>query len=83
MTQQMRRAALSVPSNIAEGQGRYHRPEFLHHLSYANGSLQELETLLVIAGRLDYNFGAKPERMNGLCEEVGKMLAGLRRSLEP
>jgi four helix bundle protein len=83
MTQQMRRAALSVPSNIAEGQGRYHRPEFLYHLSYANGSLQELETLLVIAGRLDYAFGMPPEKITGLCDEVGKMLAGLRKSLDP
>lgn len=83
ITQQARRAAISVPSNIAEGHGRYHRPEYLHHLSYSNGSLQELETLLVIAQRLDYEFGAAPESMRKLCDEVGRMLNGLRRSLDP
>jgi four helix bundle protein len=81
LTQQIRRAACSIPSNIAEGQGRYHRPEFLHHLSYARGSLQELETELIIAERLEFSFGIAPEIMQGHCDEVSRMLAGLRRSL--
>jgi len=81
ITQQIRRAAISIPSNIAEGQGRYHRPEFLHHLSFARGSLQELETQLIIAERLEFSFGMAPEIMYDLCEEVRRMLAGLR-SLE-
>lgn len=82
LTQQIRRAAISIPSNIAEGQGRYHRPEFLHHLSYARGSLQELETQLIIADRLEFSIGIAPEIMQGRCDEVSRMLAGLRRSLE-
>ena len=81
LTQQLRRAAISVPSNIAEGQGRYHRPESLHHLSYSRGSTQEVETLLTIAERLRYKFGTSPDEVFNLCEEVTRMLAGLRRSL--
>jgi four helix bundle protein len=81
LTQQLHRAALSVPANIAEGQGRFHRPEFLHHLSYSRGSVQEVETLLTIAERLKCTFGTNPDEVFALCEEVTRMLAGLRRSL--
>jgi four helix bundle protein len=51
---QMRRAAVSVPSNIAEGQARRHTKEFIQHLSIARGSLAELQTLLLVAERLQY-----------------------------
>src|SRR5262245_52079237 len=54
LTNQLRRAAVSVPSNIAEGQGRHATRDFLRCLSIAYGSLQEVETQLVIASRLDY-----------------------------
>ena len=54
LTNQMRRAAVSVPSNIAEGQGRSTTKDFLHFLSVARGSLQELETQIIIAHRLSY-----------------------------
>ena len=54
LSTQMQRAATSIPSNIAEGYGRSHRAEYLQHLSYARGSLCELETQLVIAARLNY-----------------------------
>jgi four helix bundle protein len=81
LTQQIRRAAISVPANIAEGQGRYHRPEFLHHLSYSRGSVQEVETFPTIAERLKYNLGESGEVVIDLCDEVSRLLAGLRRSL--
>ena len=51
---QMRRAAVSIPSNIAEGQSRQHKSEFIQFLSIAKGSLSELETQLIISGRLKY-----------------------------
>ena len=51
---QIRRAAVSVPSNIAEGQARRHTKEFIQHLSIARGSLAELQTLLLVAERLQY-----------------------------
>jgi four helix bundle protein len=81
LIQQIRRAAVSVSSNIAEGRGRFHRDEFLHHISIARGSLQEIETLMVIAERLKYVTAEEMERIAGLCSEVGKLLAGLKRSL--
>jgi len=52
LTDQIRRAAVSVPSNIAEGQAHFHHREFLHFLQHARGSLAELETQLLIAQRL-------------------------------
>jgi four helix bundle protein len=54
LTNQLRRAAVSVPSNIAEGQARFSRKEFRHFLSHARGSLVEIETQLTIAQNLGY-----------------------------
>ena len=79
---QIHRAAVSIPANIAEGHGREHLGDYLHHLSIANGSLMELETHFLLAGRLGY---LKAEPMNQLLDqtaEVGRMLAGLIRSLK-
>jgi four helix bundle protein len=81
ITAQIRRAAVSVPSNIAEGQGRDHRREFLYHLSVARGSLQELETLLVIAERRHYASGDQLQPIRELSEQVSRMLSGLKRAL--
>lgn len=81
LTQQMRRAAVSIPSNIAEGQGRVHLREYIHHLSIANGSLKELETQILIANRLKF---LARERCHGLItqtSELGRMLAGLTKKL--
>jgi four helix bundle protein len=82
LTQQIRRAAVSVPSNIAEGQGRFHRGEFLYQLSVSRGSLQEVETLFVIADRLEYVTAEEMQQVTDICAEEGKLLAGLKRSLK-
>ena len=81
LSSQARRAAVSVPSNIAEGQGRAHRGEFLHHLSIARGSLQELQTLFYIAERLGYVAAERLQRPREMCDHVSRMLTRLRRSL--
>src|SRR2546429_4285601 len=67
---QLQRSALSIPSNIAEGYGRSHRGDYLHHLSMANGSLCELETQLIIAGRLKYITQTDATKAWGLCQET-------------
>jgi four helix bundle protein len=79
---QLRRAAVSIPSNIAEGQARHSTKEFLNFLSIARGSLAELETQLIIAGRLAY---LKEEERTELLQrtaEVGRLLNGLIKSLQ-
>ena len=77
---QMRRAAVSIPSNIAEGQGRRTAGEFLNLLSNAKGSLNELETQLKLSQRLDYC--ETPTPLLDRVSEVGRLLNGLSRSLE-
>ncbi|MBZ5553287.1 MAG: four helix bundle protein [Acidobacteriia bacterium] len=81
LTCQIQRSAVSVPANIAEGHGREHLGDYLHHLSVANGSLMELETHLVLASRLSYVPMNSVEPLLNLTAEVGRMLAGLFRSL--
>ncbi|MFN0112198.1 MAG: four helix bundle protein [Blastocatellia bacterium] len=78
---QVQRAAVSIPANIAEGQGRDHLGDYLRHLSIANGSLKELETHLLLVGRLGYRPEKDAEPLLGQCAEVGKMLTGLSKSL--
>jgi four helix bundle protein len=78
---QIRRAATSVPANIAEGNGRVHRREYLHHLSIARGSLNELQTLVAIAERLGYVVASDLKQFAELCDFVSRMLTRLRRSL--
>lgn len=78
---QVRRAAVSVPANIAEGHGRDHLGDYLRHLSMANGSLMELETHLLLVGRLGYRAAEDAEPLLAQCAEVGKMLNGLTKSL--
>lgn len=74
LTTQSRRAAVSVPANIAEGYGRAHPREYLHHLSYARGSLLELETHLIVAGRVGFMTKTQAQPTWSLCQRVGKML---------
>ena len=78
---QLRRAVVSVPSNIAEGQGRDSVKEFIHHLSIAYGSLMEVETQLQIAANLGYLSQMEVDKLLEKAAEVGRLLNGLSRSL--
>lgn len=83
LSQQLRRAAVSVPCNIAEGHGRWYRKEFLQFLSVAHGSLNEVDTLLDLAEMLRFADIAALSQPRALVCETGKVLAGLRKSLRP
>jgi four helix bundle protein len=72
LSQQIRRASISIPSNIAEGYGRKHQAEYKHFLSIAYGSLLELETQYLLS--VDLKFSNKSEIIEGLVKEVGSML---------
>jgi four helix bundle protein len=74
---QIQRAAVSIPANIAEGHGREHLGDYLHHLSCANGSLMELETHFLIAKKLAYITDSHLGPLLNQSAEVGRMLAGL------
>lgn len=82
LTSQIRRAAVSIPANIAEGQGRRHTKEFLNHLSIARGSLKELETHLILSHRIGHLKRPDLERLLTLCEEISRMMSGLRKTLQ-
>lgn len=81
LTSQIRRAAVSIPANIAEGHGRRNLGEYIQYLSIANGSLKELETHLLIAGRLHYIKDDEIISALGACSEIGRMLASLMQKL--
>ena len=81
LTSQMRRAAVSVPSNIAEGQARHTTREFIQFVSHAEGSVAELDTQLIIAIELGYCKNGKAENILALISELRKMLNSLRRKL--
>ena len=81
LTSQIRRAGVSIPSNIAEGQGRISGKEFLHHLSIARGSLLEVETQALLAQRLGYLTGAVADDLFSKADEVSRLISGLSRSL--
>lgn len=81
LTSQLQRAAVSVPANIAEGNGRATTGAYLQHLSIAAGSLAELDTHLGVAQRLGYINHEQLAAITKQLEEVGRMLTGLRKSL--
>jgi len=78
---QMRRAAVSIPSNIAEGHGRKATKAYINHLYIAFGSLMELETLLKISSELNYLSISHSSKLLLQCHEVARMLNGLIISL--
>ena len=83
LSDQMRRAVVSIPSNIAEGQGRNSDKEFIQFLSIARGSLWELETQIEICLRIDYIDQNLTTTIYNLIAEISKMLNALSNSLKP
>ncbi|MFI5459017.1 MAG: four helix bundle protein [Isosphaerales bacterium] len=81
LTSQLRRAAISIPSNIAEGQGRNSSGDFRRFLSIAHGSVREVETHIHIANRLGYIEDAQRQMILSQCAEVGRLVRGLSNSL--
>ena len=81
LTNQMRRSVISVPSNIAEGKGRYSQRDFLHFLLQARGSINEVETQLLLAQDLDYLPEEQTNQLLAQSKELGKILNGLISSL--
>lgn len=82
LSDQMRRSVVSIPSNIAEGQGHNSDKEFVNFLSIARGSLWELETQIEISERLHYIDSGQKNKVYEQTEEIGKMLNALANSLE-
>jgi four helix bundle protein len=82
LASQIRRAAVSIPANIAEGQARQHTKEFLQHLSIAKGSLAELDTPLILAERLGYVNNLEIVAIQASMREVRMMLYGLMTGLQ-
>jgi four helix bundle protein len=82
LTNQLRRAAVSAPSNIAEGQARFSRKEFHHFLSPARGSLVEIETQLMIAQNLEYLSLLQVQPLLHRASELGRVLNGLIASIK-
>jgi four helix bundle protein len=81
LVSQMRRAAISIPANIAEGQARLNTGEFRQFLGIAKGSLAELETQLILCERLQLVPLNNAELLLNACEEISKLLSGLLKSL--
>ena len=81
LTNQMRRAAVSIASNIAEGYGRATKGEYIQFLGHARGSCSELETQLVIARNLDFGTAPNLESSEALCHDVSRLLSALMNSL--
>lgn len=81
MTGQLRRASVSVPSNIAEGRGRGSKRDFCHFLTQARGSLYEVETQVRLAGDFKYIEQAKAKHILEDCNEVARLINGLINSM--
>jgi four helix bundle protein len=83
LTSQIRRASVSIPSNIGEGKRRKRERVFLNHLDIALGSQAEVEVQLEIATRVGFLSSQEHERIQAIVEEVGRMLNGLMTSMQP
>jgi four helix bundle protein len=82
LSSQIRRAVVSIPSNLAEGHTREHLKEYLHHISIAQASWAEVETQLEIAARLRYLSSDQPEPMLTEASSLGRQLYALRNALQ-
>lgn len=82
LASQLRRSAVSIASNIAEGAGRLHTREYMYHVSVASGSLSETETQVLLAERLGYITADQLKPVLALAAEIGRMLRGLHTALE-
>ncbi|MCR4965696.1 MAG: four helix bundle protein [Bacteroidales bacterium] len=81
LTSQIRRAAISVPSNIAEGYGRQSKKEYLHFLSVANGSVCEIETQLLLCAKIGYLSEESIKETLQTLSEIGKMIFSIRQKI--
>jgi four helix bundle protein len=81
LSSQIRRSAISIPSNIAEGQGRNSTKEFIQFLAIAKGSKAELETQLLLCLKINYLNSSDIETSINLIQEIGKMLNAFQKSL--
>lgn len=82
LSDQMKRAAISIPSNIAEGQSRNSKNEFIHFLSIARGSKSELETQFLLCKEIGYLSDEEIQPAMTILEEIGKMISSLTRKLK-
>ena len=83
LTNQLRRSAVSIPSNIAEGHARKSRAEYLNFLSIAQGSRAEVETQVLIAVRLKYLKATEAEPALSLLNEINRMISTIKQRLKP
>ena len=82
LVSQLRRAAVSVPSNIAEGKAHYSNRDFVRFLRHARGSLAEIETQVLIAEQRKYLTGPTAAKLSQQLDELGRILSGLINSLK-
>jgi four helix bundle protein len=83
LTSQMRRAAVSIASNISEGYGRSTRGEYIQFVGHARGSCSELETQIVIAKALGFGAPSTLLSAENLCDDIGRLLGASMKSLRP
>ncbi|MBL7072730.1 MAG: four helix bundle protein [Candidatus Omnitrophica bacterium] len=82
LTSQMRRAAISIPSNVAEGFKRFYDKEYKQFLNIALGSCAELETQLIVSRELEYVSGTEFEKVSEKIDHISKMITSLKRKLK-